>query len=141
MKTPREILMARHQSASPKLDDLRKTVVGRLDDQTAKERSSLFVSLCLCCLKNMWRELILPSRRLWAGLAAIWLIIAAANVSLHDHSSTAMASASPQVIMSLPQEERLLAELSGPGEPAVAEPQKPYTPRPSSRRALDIIIT
>src|SRR5579859_4108297 len=144
MKTPREILMARHQAATPKLDDIRHAVVGKLNNEAAKEQKSqnIFVSLLLGCSKDIWRELILPSRRIWTGLAAVWVIIFAANFSMRDHSQMPLAkSPSPEMISTFQQQEQLLTELIGPDEPSVAEPQRPYVPRPASRRSLEILIT
>lgn len=141
MKTPREILNQRHQAAVPKLDAIRHTVVGGLNTNTRESFS--FVSLLLCCSKNIWQELILPSRRIWIGLAAIWILILAANISMSSRSQFKMAGSSsgPAIIQAVRQQEQLLTELIGPNVPAIAEPRKPYTPRPSSRRALEILIT
>ncbi len=143
MKTPREILLARHKTAPPKLDALRQAVVGKLSDETPrKQRSPIsLASWCLGGFQNIWRELIFPCRFIWTGLAAVWLLILAANVSMQDHGQPAMAksSPSPQVIVAYRQQQQLLTELIGPNDPPVAEPQKPYVPRPSSLRSLQIM--
>jgi hypothetical protein len=143
MKTPREILLERHQAAAPKLDLVRHAVVGKLNNEATKEQSSqnIFISWLLGCSKNIWCELILPSRRIWAGLAAVWILIFAANFSLRDHSEKAMAKASPspEMMAAYRQQQELLAELIGQNEPAVAEPQKIYVPRPSSRRSVEVV--
>jgi hypothetical protein len=136
MKTPREILLAQHQSAQPKLDDIRHTAVAAVYDR----RSSPPTTITANILKTLWHELILPSRRIWTGLAAIWILILAANVSLRDHPSVAMAkSPSPEMVQTFKQQEQLLTELIGPDVPAIAEPQKSYTPRPSSQRLPEIL--
>ncbi len=137
MKTPREILLARHQAADPKLDAIRQSAVAAVSTRGCDRRPASPTMAAAAILKTLWHELIFPSRRIWAGLATAWLFIVAANMSMRDHSS----AATPQVVMSLPQQERLLAELSGPGIPAIAEPQKSYTPRPSSRRLREITTT
>lgn len=131
MKTPREILLARHHAATPKLDAIRQQVV----NNRFRQGTSL--------LQLLWRELIWSSHRTWIGLATIWILILVVNVSTRDHSPASMAKAltSPQVVMSLPQEEKLLAELSGTGEAAVAEPQKPSVPQPTSRRPFATATT
>jgi len=49
MKTPREILLARHGSAEPKLDAIRRAVVNELSNQDVKAQSwaAGLVALCL----------------------------------------------------------------------------------------------
>lgn len=144
MKTPREILLGRHQSAQPKLDDIRHAIVGKLNNKATKQQSSqnIFFSLLLGCSKNIWGELILPSRRIWAGLAAVWVLIFAANFSMRDHSPMTMSkSPSPEMISTFQQQEQLLTELIGSDESTVAEPQKSYKPRPSTQRSLQVLVT
>jgi hypothetical protein len=144
MKTPREIILARHQAATPKLDDIRHAVVGKLNNEATKEQKSqnIFVSLLLSCSKDIWRELILPSRRIWTGLAAVWVIILAANFSMRDHAPITMAkSPSPEMISTFQQQEQLLSELIGPDETSIAEPQKTFVPRPASERFPEILVT
>ena len=131
MKTPREILIQRHQDVAPKLDAIRHKVVG------STRRSSILSWPIL-----LWRELIWSSRRIWAGLAAVWLLLLAANVSSRDHSpASAMASASPEMILSFQQQERLLAELMGPDEPRAARPAPPFVPQSRSEGRLEVLVT
>ena len=142
MKTPREILQARHHAAQPKLDAIRREIVAGLDrpDATAQKEKYSFVSWCLGGSKTLWHELILPSRRIWSGLAAVWILIFLANFSMRDHAPVTMAkSVSPAMVHSFQQQEQLLTELIGPVDVSAAEPQKSYTPRPSSRRFPEIL--
>jgi hypothetical protein len=141
MKTPREILLARHQSAMPKLDAIRQDMVGELNNHCTKEQSFGLVARWLGGLKNIWLELIFPSRRIWAGLAAVWILIVAANFSMRDHSQLQMAQASPspQMMMAFRQQEELLTELIGPNDSPVAEPARPSLPRPTSLRRVEIL--
>ena len=149
MKTPREILLERHQAAEPKLDAIRHRIVMELNNQATKEQRppNFLVSLFLCCSKHFWCELVWPSRRIWAGLAAVWITLLAVNVSLRDRSPAgAMASASPEMILSFQQQERLLAELMGPDElraakPRAAEPPTSFVPQPRSEGRLEILMT
>jgi anti-sigma factor RsiW len=94
-------------------------------------------------LRECWQQLVWPSRRIWAGLATVWILILAANLSMQDHSQPALAKASPvpEVIMTWRQQERLLAELIGPNEIRAAQPPKPYLPRPSSERRFESLMT
>ena len=136
MKTPREILIEKHQAATPKLDAIRQSAVAAVYDR----RSFPSTTIAATILNNIWRELILPSRRIWAGLAAVWILILAVNFSLRDHSQTVMAKVpSPEMVSTFREQEELLTELIGPADPPVAEPQKPYVPRPSTRRFPDVV--
>ena len=144
MKTPRDILLARHQAAAPKLDAIRRAVVAGLNHQATKEQSipaSLAASL-LGCFHKLWLELFWPARRTWAGLAAVWIGILAVNFSQRDPAPVlAVKSSSPQMMLTFRQQERLLAELTGPNEPSVAEPPKKVVPRPRSELRLEIFTT
>jgi hypothetical protein len=144
MKTPRDILLARHQAAAPKLDAIRHAVMAELNNQETKEQSrqASFVALLLCCPNKLWQELIWPSRRIWAGLAVVWIGILVVNFSQRDHSpAMAMKSPAPEMMLTFRQQERLLAELTGPNETSVAEPPKKVGPRPRSERDFGIIMT
>ena len=144
MKTPRDILLARHQATAPKLDAIRRELVAGLNHQDTKARSGSInlVSLCLGGVNKRWLELFWPCRRVWAGLAAVWIGILAVNFSQRDPSPVlATKSSSPQMMLTFRQQERLLAELTGPNEPSVAEPPKKVVPRPRSELRLEIFTT
>ena len=130
MKTPREILLERHRTATPKLDAIRHEIVN------SKFRRGNFAL-------TLWQELIFPSRRIWASLATIWIFIFIINVSQCDHSPIAIAksSPSPEMILTFRQQEKLLTELIGQNEPRVAEPPKAFLPRPSSERPFETLTT
>src|SRR4051812_32642609 len=136
MKTPREILLERHQVVRLKLDAIRHTVVGKLNNKGTKEQNQglNLVSLFLRCGENIWRELVLPSRRIWAGLAATWLLIAVFNLSMNRSSHVRLAASSPslEMIQAYRQQERLLAELIGGNEPRVADARRKFMPQPRS---------
>jgi hypothetical protein len=142
MKTPREILLAKHRAIEPRLDAIRQAVVGKLNNEETKEPSfpAVFVSWFLGCSENLWRELVFPSRRIWAGLATAWILIFIVNFSQRDRADIMAGktpSLSPQAIQVLWQQERLLAEVTGPNEPRAAQPQKPLAQRPSSERRFE----
>jgi hypothetical protein len=145
MKTPREILLARHRAVEQKLDDIRQDVVGELNNKASKTQSlpSSLVSRLVSCPNAIWRELIWPARRVWAGLAVVWLLILAVNVSMRDHSEIKVAKStpSPEVIMAFRQQQQLLNELIGPDDPPVAEAPKTYSPRPASERRREPLIS
>jgi hypothetical protein len=107
-------------------------------------REFTFATAPANAIRLAFRELVWPSRRVWTGLAAVWLLILAVNVSLRDRTQTfALKSGpvSPEIILSFPQQERLLAELMDAGEPRVAVPPKPFSPRPSSERRFEALTT
>ncbi len=134
MKTPRDILLARHQAAAPKLDAIRREAVN------SQFRRRDFAAIVLYLPSLFWRELILPSRRVWTGLAAIWILILAVNFSLRDRSQVALANArpSPQMMVAFRQQQQLMSELFNPSDVPVAEPKKPYAPRPGTERRIEI---
>jgi hypothetical protein len=133
MKTPREILLAQHRAVEPKLDAIRHAVVAEeLNNQVTKKPSwaQNLIVWFLGCSNLFWRELILPSRRIWAGLAAVWLVIAAVNLAERDHSSPGNISSAP-VMMSLREQQRWMNELFADRSlPVDTEPPKIFSPKP-----------
>lgn len=139
MKTPREILLARHQAAEPRLDAIRRAVVHELNNQDAKAPSgvTVFASLCRRCFAAPWRELILPSRRIWTGLAAVWILIFIINVSLRDNVSsvTGQPVRSPAVMMSWQAQQRWLNELfADRSTPPEADRLRNAAPKPRTEK-------
>ena len=89
-----------------------------------------------------WHDVIWPCRRIWAGLAAVWMVILAVNFSMHDNSQTmAMKSSpAPEMITAFQQQERLLAEWIGPSETRNPEPPKLSLPQPRSQRRIEPLM-
>jgi len=138
MKTPLDILFARHQNAAPKLDAIRRDVLSA--EFQNENQIPFFVNLPLA----LWRELFWPSRRIWTGLAAIWILIFVVNFSQRDKSEMMARKTplpSPEMILVFRQQERLLAELIGPDELRVAEPPKLFLPQPRSEGRIEILMT
>jgi hypothetical protein len=138
MKTPRDTLFARHQNAAPKLDAIRREVLSA--ELQNKNRIPLFVNLPL----TLWRELIFPCRRIWTGLAAIWILIFAINFSQRDKSEMMAGKTpppSPEMILVFGQQEQLLAELTGQKEMPIAGPPKLFLPQPRSEGRREILMT
>jgi len=140
MKTLREILLEQHRSAVPELDAIRREIVARLDrrDAGAQNRAADLASLCLGAAKIFWHELFFPCRRLWTGLAVIWVLILVVNVSLHDRppaGGTAKSSSTAGLIMILKDQQKILAELVGDrAGPADSDRPKTFSPKPRTER-------
>ena len=116
MKTPRDILFTRHQNAAMKLDAVRQSTVAAVCDRRpstndAHERRSQTAATII--FQTLWRELIFPCRRIWAGLAAIWILIFIVNFSQRDGSQTMMAKSAPtaEMMMAFRDQQNLLNEL------------------------------
>jgi hypothetical protein len=78
-----------------------------------------------------------PHPKAWAGLAAIWIFIFAVNFSMRDASPrTVVRSAppSPEVMVELRKQQKLLAELIGPREEREADRAKTHAPRSRTQR-------
>ena len=136
MKTPREILLERHQAVTLKLDLIRQTTVAavcdrRTSENDAYERRSQTAATTI--LRTLWRELIFPCHRIWTGLAAGWILIFIVNVSQRDGSQTVMAKSSPSqgMIMTFRDQQKLLDELlTDRSLPMDLERPRMFSPKP-----------
>jgi len=148
MKTPREVLFERHQSAQPKLDAVRQEALMAVGESSAEVRPRESVSEP-CAPK--WtaalhpaerpglRELLLSFQWHLVGMSAIWLLVVLLNL---DHSPTLAPNIvkenipSPQrLLTSLRENRRQLLELI---EPPVVEPA-PVPPRRSELQAASLM--
>jgi hypothetical protein len=139
MKTSRDILFARHQAAAPKLDAIRRSVVDELNNQTTKEQSffAVFVSSFLCCSNKFWLELVWPCRRIWTGLATVWLLLFIVNFSQRDNASsvTGQPVRSGGIIMSAQAQQRWMNELfADRSSPPEAERPRNFAPKPRTEK-------
>jgi hypothetical protein len=135
MKTPHDILFARHQAAAPRLDAVRREIVAGLNHQDAKSQSwvALLASWCLGGANKLWLELVWPCRRIWTGLAAVWLLLFIINLSQRDGSQTMMAKSAPtaEMMMTFRDQQKLLNELlADRALPADAEQPRIFSPKP-----------
>lgn len=132
MKTPREVLLQRHQAADAKLDQIRSGVVSQLaKTTTAREQNS-----SARVLSKLWRELIWPKPQAWASVAALWVLIFALKLSTHEALQVVArkSSVSPEAIAAVRQQKLFFAELVGTVELRATAPTKPVLPRPRSER-------
>jgi hypothetical protein len=142
MKTPREILLARHSQIEPKLDAIRQQALAALPrvkevEETQVSRSEGFSSGSV--LRKVWLELIWPSRRAWAGMATLWVAVLAVNLAMKANSpaGTVVRSApAREVVRAFAEQQRLLTELLPPTEPAPLQPpqrsERPRSERPTT---------
>jgi hypothetical protein len=149
MKTPREILLSRHQAAEAKLDGVRESIVATLGErrppvmQTAGAKGSewlaILASFCRRCAAAPWQELILPSRRLWTGLAAVWVVLLVINFSQRDTGGAARSIHAPAVMVSWQVQQRwvneLLADRADRMTPPDIDRPRNVIPRPRTEHA------
>jgi hypothetical protein len=144
MKTPREILLNRHQAAETRLDQIRREairVAADVNRRSSPVRELTFAASAFRPLATLWRELVLPARMTWASIAAIWLVIGIFNLSQSDQT-TAMARVSPMTPQELraasEQRRELLLELALLPTTEPAMPPKPNL-QPRSQRQEEFL--
>ena len=151
MKTPRELLLKRHEAALPKLDALRtRARAGDLQSPSvasaiasdggcktpARASASQPASLC--------ERLFGPNPLAWAGLAAVWVLLFAVNRS-GSESATSSASRASQpseaaVAEIVRENRRQMAELLNLDEPRVTLPARDALPPKRSQRREDVVV-
>ena len=103
MKTPREILLQRHQAAAPKLDAIRAAVVAGLARPPARETIS-------------WRDFVRSLRWHLAAMSAVWVVVGVLNLSASPGVVASIRrdkiSSPQQLWASLRENRRLLLEYS-----------------------------
>lgn len=145
MKTPREIILQRHQNTEAKLDALRQRVLREQSEATASAPTPFTVDRPNWAgfVMRLWQELVWSCRRVWLGLGAVWLVILTLQLLGADAQAVVKsepAPFSPSVLEIFRAQRRLAAEfndsmpLSSPDEPLNAT--RPRTDRPSCRPAF-----
>jgi hypothetical protein len=97
----------------------------------------------LSTLNAQLSTILWPHPQAWAGLAAVWIFIFAVNFSVRDRApveAEKSAPPSPEVIVELRQQRRLLAELIGPRDTSDAVRSKSFVPQPRSER-VEMLMT
>ena len=146
MKTPREILLERHRQTSAKLDRIRANALATAfaaETRATRRDGQVETRLLMHLVTKAWQELICPCRLVWTGMAALWIVILAINLSLSDRQAipqSARSAPTPAMLQALEERRRLLVELIPPSvAPQTASP--PKTPRPRSERRAQIQMT
>lgn len=138
MKSPREILLRRHQVVEDRLNSIRQSVLAAECAEVRPAQShSHVLSLPLRAIIRLWDELILPARRVWTGFAFVWLMIAVFNVAQSRSSDLMEAKSSPatpDLLMAWREQQQILADLGGGIESRHARKPKAFAPKPRSGR-------
>jgi hypothetical protein len=140
MKTPRQMLFDRHSPADRELERIQTRVLAcglPIPDQTAlAQAGGSFGHQAMLCCRKFWFEVVLPARHVWAGFAAVWLLMAAVNLTEADHTSARMRSkpVPASVIIAWQEEQKLMAELLNPPSRQAADRPEPDAPQPRSDR-------
>ena len=141
MKTPRDILLDHHRRLEAKLDAIRQTAVATAGDRRTPAVPAPFGVFNWPMV--WWRELILPNRRLWSGLATIWVLLLLINVSQRDpvSSVTGKPASAPALMMSWQVQQRWMNELLADRTPAPAM-DRPWNvaPRPRTEHGQKLYI-
>jgi hypothetical protein len=90
-------------------------------------------------LSEWARDVIWPCRRIWTGLAAVWLVILAGNLSLREHPQSSLAAKSSppaqEMMTAFKDRQKILAELlADHAAPREADRQKPSFIKPRTER-------
>jgi hypothetical protein len=143
VKTPREILLLRHQAVEPKLDRIRTEVLSA----ELRPKASLTArtkltepNLTFVIVQTLWRELIWPCRSVWAGVACAWLLIIGLNMASFDRASQVVSKTEPrsgEELRAFIEQRQLLAQLTD-ALPEPANTRKPDPPGPRSDRTTRI---
>jgi hypothetical protein len=109
--------------------------------QPAHEPSPASGALFIRVVLVLWRELIFPCRRIWAGLAAVWMVILVLNMPGGEkHAELATISSPPdkQVLAVLREQREILAQFIEPMMPSPAI--RPKTPGPRGELVQTITL-
>jgi hypothetical protein len=122
-------------TAADEVRTARRAVRGRLSEASLPNWFST--------LNAQLSTLLWPHPKAWAGLAAVWILILAVNFSMRDKAPVRAEKSlppSPEVIVELRQQQRLLAELIGPRDTSDADRSKSFMPSPRSEHAEMVAV-
>ena len=116
MKTPKEVLLARHRGIEPKLERMWASVAAVCDRREPSEVGANRAPLQFLGWK-LWRELIWPCRRIWAGLACVWALIIALHLASSEPAPQIAGKSVPRSrdeMQALVEQRRMLAQMIEP---------------------------
>ena len=94
-------------------------------------------------VREWLHDVLWPYRRIWAGLAAVWVLIFLGNASLRDHPQIFAEKPSPpaqEMLMAFKDRQSILAELlADRAAPPEAGRQRVFPPRPRTERVETLI--
>ena len=94
MKTLRELILERHRSAEPVLMAIRGEDLAAAVSASRPPRGRMEEGLFRIALQ-FWQEAVLPWRRAWVGMAVVWLVLLAMNLSSNGLSAFSVKTAPP----------------------------------------------
>lgn len=110
----------------------RKEILAAANEARAAVGESFFSGLNRRLASLLW-----PHPVAWGALAAVWVFILGANLSMQDQMpvmAKKVSSPSPEVVAELRQQHQILAELLGANEAPAADRPKVFVPGPRSER-------
>ena len=128
MKTPRELILERHQAAEAKLETIRAEDLAKYARASAAQPSvRVQPSFSLAAAaRQFWQESIWPWRRIWLGMATVWLVLLTLNLATNERPKMARHKTpppSPELMAALREQRRLMLN-SNPAPPPV-HPKSP----------------
>jgi hypothetical protein len=85
--------------------------------------------------------LLWPNPKAWVGLAAVWVLIFTIQFEARNHApmATAANSSRAATVITLKEEQTILAELMGNSEPREADKPRGIQPRSELRRPFSMV--
>ena len=133
MKTPREILFEKHRNAETKLDVMWERALDEVSEGVVTSKGERTRGFWVYAVTlQLWRDLILPSRRVWAGMAGVWVVILGLRLMAGGDEKLTVAQAkviapSAEVVAALREQKTMLAQLLDPSAmlPVLPPPRVP----------------
>ena len=141
MKTPRQLILERHRSAEARLETIRaEDLAACTQTSVASDRRRLqpFFSLSYTVMK-LWQESLWPWRRAWTGMAVVWLVLLALNLTIDKRAEMAghkAARPSPELLAALREQRQLLLQWFEPSAPPPLSPRRLPGPRSEQQPAF-----
>lgn len=150
MKTPRQLLLARHAATERKLDALRRRVIGEIGESTPAELPASAAIRSIFCHEDAgppvllilrgFRQWLRPLRFHLAGLAAVWVAIIAIKLATPADGEASVAKASslsPEQLIAVAEKRKFMAELIDLSPSPASEASKNFLPRPRGELRLN----